>query len=152
MIVGITIALLFSLWMFIVQKQSVQVDFACTNRLFNLSAEAKRLSRPAMRVCVSDAQYSFLKSKNSFLLSLGRAVYIFEENPKPIQDVTGDVYSPGKYCFNSEKCEFVDGYVTTPRSIRGCGKRGAWLFVYEVLFRLQEYVIRQKQKNTFFLC
>ena len=35
-----TIALLFSLRTFIVQIQSVQVDCACTKRLFNLSAEA----------------------------------------------------------------------------------------------------------------
>ena len=40
---------------------------------------------------------------NSFFLSLGQGVYIFEENPKSIQDVIGDVYCPGKYCFNKER-------------------------------------------------
>ena len=37
---GTTIAQLFSLGTFIVQIQSVQVDFACTKRLFNHLAEA----------------------------------------------------------------------------------------------------------------
>ena len=31
---------------------------------------------------------------NSFFLSLRQGVYIFEENPKSIQDVIGDVYCP----------------------------------------------------------
>ena len=67
----------------------------------------------------------FEDQTKSFLLSFGQGVYIFEESPKSIQDVTGDVYCPGKYCFNREKCESLDGYVTTPRSIYGCGKCGA---------------------------
>ena len=33
---------------------------------------------------------------NSFLLSLGQVVYMFEENPIPIQGVIGDVFCPGK--------------------------------------------------------
>ena len=37
----------------------------------------------------------FEDQTNSFSLSLGQAVYIFEENPKSIQDVIGDVYCPG---------------------------------------------------------
>ena len=40
LIVGMTIALLFSMGMCIVQIQSVWVNFACTKRLFNLLAEA----------------------------------------------------------------------------------------------------------------
>ena len=39
-IMGMTIALIFSLGACIVQIQSVRVNFACTKRLFNLSAEA----------------------------------------------------------------------------------------------------------------
>ena len=62
---------------------------------------------------------------NSFFLSLGQGVYIFEETPKSIQDVIGDVYCPGNYCSNREKRESFDDYVTTPRSIYGCGKCGA---------------------------
>ena len=61
----------------------------------------------------------------SFFLSLGQGVFIFEETPKPIQDVIGDVFCPGKYCSNREKCESIDDYVTTPTSIYACGKCGA---------------------------
>ena len=73
---------------------------------------------------------TFEEQTNSFFLSLGQGVYIFEESPESVQDVIGDVYCPGKYCSNREKCESIGGYVTTPRSIYGCQKRGAWLFVH----------------------
>ena len=33
---------------------------------------------------------------NSFFLSLAQGVYVFEETPKSIQDIIGDVYCPGK--------------------------------------------------------
>ena len=46
---------------------------------------------------------------NSFFLSFGAGVYIFEESVKIIQDVIGDVYCPGKYCLNREKCESFGG-------------------------------------------
>ena len=64
----------------------------------------------------------FEEQIKSFFLSLGQRVYIFEERPKSVQEVIGDVYCPGKYCLNSEKCESIGGYVTSPRSIYGCGK------------------------------
>ena len=87
----------------------------------------------------------------SFLLSFGQGVYIFEGSPKSIQDVNGDMYCPGKYCFNREKCESLDGYVTTPRSVYGCGKCGAWLFVHKVAFMLQEHgKTTQTDKTRFF--
>ena len=76
----------------------------------------------------------FEGQKNTFFLSLGQGVHIFEENPKSVQDVIGDVYCPGKYCFNRAKGETLGGYVTTSRSIYACGKCGAWLFVHKVLF------------------
>ena len=82
----------------------------------------------------------FEDQRKSFFLSLGYGVHIFEENPKSIQDVIGDVYSPGKYCSNRVKCESLGGYVTTPRSVYACGKCGAWLFVHEFPFLLQEHV------------
>ena len=88
--------------------------------------------------------------KSSFFLSLGQGVYIFEENPKSVQDVIGDVYCPGKYCLNREKFESIGGYVSTPRSIYGCGKCCAWLFVHKALFALQEHVKRQKQTKHVF--
>ena len=106
----------------------------------------------AMRVCVPGRNIPFEEQTNSFHLSLGQWVYIFEESPKSIQDVFEDVYYSGKYYFNSEKCEPLDGYVTTPRSIYGCGKCGAWLFVHKVLFMLKEHVRTTQRENTLFLC
>ena len=88
---------------------------------------------------------------NSFFLSLGgQGVYIFEWTPKSIQDVFGDVFCPGKYCSNREKCESLGGSVTTPRSIYACGKCGAWLFVHKVPFTLQEHVKTIKTDKTRF--
>ena len=87
---------------------------------------------------------------NSFFLSFGQGVYIFEEIPKSFQDVIGDVYCPGKYCFIRDKCESLDGYVRTPRSIFGCGKCGTWLFVHKVPFMLQEHVKTTKTDKTRF--
>ena len=91
----------------------------------------------------------FREQTNSFFLSLGQGVYIFEERPK-VQEVIGDVYCPGKYCLNTEKCKSFGGYVTTPRSIYGCGKYGAWLFVHKVPFTLQEHVKTTKTDKTRF--
>ena len=71
----------------------------------------------AMRVCVPGAQFFSEDQKISFFLSFGQGVYIFEESPKSIQDVIGDVYCPGEYCLIREKCESLGGHVTTPRSI-----------------------------------
>ena len=92
----------------------------------------------------------FEERRNSFILSLGQGVYIFEENSKSVQDVIGDIYCPGKYCFNREKCESIGGYVTTPRSIYGCGICGAWLFVQKAPFTLQEHVNTTKTDTTRF--
>ena len=93
----------------------------------------------------------FEDQTNSFFLSLGQGVYIFEENPKSIQDVIGDVYCPGEYCLNRQKCKSIGGYVTTPRSIYCCGKCGAWLFVHRVPFMLQVHVkTTQTDKTRFF--
>ena len=94
----------------------------------------------------------FEDQTNSFLLSHGQGVYIFEESPKSVQDNIGDVYCAGKYCSNREKCESIGGYVIIPRSIYGCGKCGAWLFVHKVPF----YVTRARKdhknrQNTFLL-
>ena len=61
------------------------------------------------------------------------------------------MYCPGKYCSNREKCEPLDGYVTTPRSIYGSGKCGAWWFVHKIPFMLQEHVkTTQTDKTRFF--
>ena len=89
---------------------------------------------------------------NSLFLSLGQRVYIFEENPKSIQNVIGDVHCTGDYCLNREKCKSIGGYVTTPRSIFCCDNCRAWLFVHKVPFTLQEHVKTTKtDKTRFFL-
>ena len=85
-------------------------------------------------------------------MSPGQGVYLFEENPKSVKHVIGDVYCPGKNCVNTEKGESLGGYVTTPRSIHACGECGAWLFFHKVPFLLQEHVKTTKKKKTrFFL-
>ena len=86
----------------------------------------------------------------SFFLALGQGVYIFEERPKSVQGNIGDVYCPGEFCLNREKCESIGGYVTTPRSIYGCGKCGLWLFVHKVPFTLQKHVKTTKTDKTRF--
>ena len=92
----------------------------------------------------------FEEQINSFFVSLGQVVYIFEERPKSIQELIGDVYCPGEFCLNREQCESNGGYVTTPRSVYGFGKCGAWLFVHKALFTLQEHVRTTKTDKTRF--
>ena len=94
----------------------------------------------------------FEDQANSFFLSLGQGVCIFEQSPKPVQDVIEDVYCPGKYCSNREKCKSVGGYETNPRPIYPCGKCGAWLFVHKVPFLLQEQVKTTQTNKTRFFC
>ena len=87
---------------------------------------------------------------NSFFLSLGQRVYIFEETRRSTQDLIGDVYCPSKYCSNRDKCESIGGYVTTLRYIHGCGNCGTWLFVHKVPFTLQEHVKTTETDKTRF--
>ena len=62
------------------------------------------------------------------------------------------MYCPGKYCFNREKCESLEGYVTTSRSIYVCGKCGDWLFVQRFPFIIEEHVkTTKKTKHAFSL-
>ena len=142
-----TIALLFSLGTCIVQVQTVQVDFTCTKGLFNLSTEAIINVRNA-RLCARCAIFLLKIKEVPFSCRLINGVYIFEESPKSVQDVIGDVFCRSKFCSNRQKCDSRDGYVTTPRSIYGCGKCGAWLFNHEIPFMLQEHVKRTKTDST----
>ena len=129
----------------------------CTGRLCLHKKAFQSLSRSDYQCpqCGSVCQVRnipFEDQRNSFFLSLDQGVYMFEENPKSVQDVIGDVYCPGKYCLKREKCESIGGYVTTPGSIYGCGKCGAWFFVHKVPFMLQETVKTTKtDKTRFFL-
>ena len=150
-----TIALFFALGTCIVQIQSVPVNFACTKKIFQSLGRSDYQFPQCASVCqvrnipFEDQTESFIP----FFLWFSEGVYIFEESPKSIHDVIGDAYCPGKYCFSREKCESLDGYVTTPRPIYGCGKCRACLFVHKVPFMLQEHVrTTQTDKTRLFLC
>ena len=94
--------------------------------------------------------FPFEDQTNSFFLSFGPGVYNFGESPNSTQSVIGDLSCPGKYCLNREECESSGGFVTTARSIYGCGNCGAWLFVHKVPFTLQEHVKTTKTDKTRF--
>ena len=89
----------------------------------------------------------FEDQRSSFFWSFSQGVYIFEES---IEDVSGDVYCPGEYCLTRENRESLGSYVTTPRSIFGFGKCGAWLIVHRVPFMLQKHVKTTKTDKTRF--
>ena len=146
---GLTIVLLISLGTCIFQIQSVRVKIACTKKTFQ--ALGRKDYQCPQCASVTKVRNNLLEDqRNSFFLSFGQGAYIFEETPKSIQDVIGDVYFPGKYCFNREKCESLDGCVTTPRSIYDCGKCGAWLIVHKVPLMLEEHVRTTKTDETCF--
>ena len=128
--------------------QSVWVKIVCTKRFFNLSVEVI-INVHNARLCARCA-IILLRINRIPFLSFCQWFYTFEESPKSIQDVIGDVYYLGKFCFNREKCESLGGYITTPRSIYGCGKCGAWLFVHKVPIKLQEHVNTTKTDKTRF--
>ena len=95
-------------------------------------------------------KFPFEEQTNSFFLSFGQGVYVFEESRKSIQDDIGYVYCLSEYCFIREECGSLDGYVTIARSVYDCGKCGACLFVHKVPFTLQEHVKTTKTDKTRF--
>ena len=118
---------------------------------FSISRQKSGYQCPQCGSVCQVRKISFEDQTNSFSLSLGQGVHIFEESPKSVQDVIRDVYCPGKFCSNREKCESIGGYVTTPSSIYGCRKCGAWMFVRKVPCTLQEHVkTTQTDKTCFF--
>ena len=78
LIVGMTIALLFSLGTCIVQIQSVQVEFASIKRLFNLPTEAIINARNA-RLCVRCAIFALKIKENLFLVAWSRGLRFWRE-------------------------------------------------------------------------
>ena len=100
--------------------------------------------------CASVCQVLFFLKIIQFPFSFHLAKGRFGENPESVQDVIGDVYCPDKYCFNREKCESPGGYITTPKSIYGSGKCGAWLVIHKVPFILQEQLKTTKTHKTRF--
>ena len=49
----------------------------------------------------------FEDQTNSLFLSFVPGVYIFEETPKSIQDVIGDVNCAGEYCLNKKNANLL---------------------------------------------
>ena len=109
-IVGMTIALLFSLGTCIVQMQSVRVNFAFTKKLFNLSAEAIINVRDA-GLCARCANFHLKIKKNRSFLSFGHGVNFFEKSPKWNQHAIADVFYSVKYCFNRGNWESLHLYL-----------------------------------------
>ena len=85
----------------------------CLNKKTFLSLGRSDYQCPQCTSVCQVRNISFEDQTNFFFLPLGQGVYIFEENPESIQDVIGDVYSPGEYCLNREKCKSIGSYVTT---------------------------------------
>ena len=144
-----TIVPLLSLGTCIVQIQSVWVNFACTKRFFNILAEAIVNVRN-VRLCVKCAIFPLKIKQFPFSCRLMQGFTFLKRVSKQFKMLFGDVYCPGKYCLNREKCESFGGYVTTPRSIYGCGKCGDWLFVHKVHFTLQGHIKTTKTDKTRF--
>ena len=88
-----TIALLFSLGTWIVRIQSFLVKFACTKRLFDLTAHGRSDYQCPHWASVYQVLNIPIEDQTVyFFLLFGQDVYIFEESPEPIQDVIVDVY------------------------------------------------------------
>ena len=76
-----TIALLISFGTRVVRVQSVRVNFVCSKRLFNLSADAIINVRNAS-LCAWCAIVRLEEQTNSSCFSFGQGVHISEESPK----------------------------------------------------------------------
>ena len=149
LIMGMTTGLLFSLETCIVQIQSVWVKFACTKRLFNLLAEAIIKVRNA-RLCARCAIYFLTSKQIPFSCRLVRGLTILKSvksHFKMLLEMSIVLTS----FVSTEKFVSLGGYVTTPRSIYGCGKCGACLYVHEFPSMLKEHVeTTQTGKTRFF--
>ena len=139
-----TIALLFSLGTCIAQMQSVCVNFASTKRLFILLAEAI-INVHNVGLCARCAIFLLKNKQTPFFCRLVKEFTFLKRDPIQFKKLL-------LMCIVLES-ESIGGYVTTPRSIHGCAKCGAWLFVHKVLFKLQEHVMTTKtEKITLLLC
>ena len=151
LIVGMTIALLFSFDTCIVQIQSVQVDFACTKRLFSLSAEAIINARNA-RLYVRCAIFLLKTKKLLFLVAWPRGLHFWRE-PKissrsywrcllswQVLFQQREMRFPWWFCKNSE----IHLCLWKVRSLVVCSQSS----LYVTRARKND----KNRQNTFFLC
>ena len=73
----------------------------CSGRLFLHKKTFQSLGRidyqrPQYSSVRQVSKIPFEDQRDSFILSLDQGVYVFEESPKSVQVVNGDVYCPGK--------------------------------------------------------
>ena len=130
----------------------------CSGKLYLLKKTFQSLGRSDYQClqCASVCQerkIPFEYQTNSFFFSFGRGVYTFDESPKSIQNVSGDVFCPSKFSLNREKCQSLDGYVTAPRYIYGCVKLWSLVVCSQSCFHVTS--ARKYHKNgqtTLFLC
>ena len=146
---GLTIALLISLRTCIVQIQDVRVNFACTKRLFNLSAEAIINARNA-RLYVRCAIFLLKIEQIPFSCRLVKGFTLLKRLQNQFKMLLEMCIVLASLVPTESKCESLDGYVATARSIYGCRKCEAWLFVHKVPFMLQEHVKTTKTDKTRF--
>ena len=147
---GYDTSILLSLGTCIVQIQSVQVDFACTKRLFNLSAEAIINARNA-RLCVRCANFLLKIKENPFCCRLAKGFTFLKRTQNQFKMLLEMSIVLASIVSTERNANLIGGYVTTPRFIYGCGKCFAWLFVHKAPFTLQEHVKTTKtDKKRFF--
>ena len=128
-----TIALLlFSLETCIVQIQSVSVNFACAKRLSSLSAEAIINVRNA-RLCARCAIFLLKIKQIAFSCRLVKGFKFLKRAQNQFTKLL-EMCIVLASIVSTEKCESLDGYVTTPRFIYGCGKREPGCFFTTFLF------------------
>ena len=85
-----TIALLFSLGKCVVQIESVGGKLCLHKKTFQSQGRSDYQYPACASVCQM-RNFIFEDQTSSFFLLLGQGVYIFNDTPKSIQDVIGDV-------------------------------------------------------------
>ena len=105
--------------------QNVWINFACTEILLNLSAEAISNARNA-HLCARCGIFLLKIKQIPFSCRLVKGFTFSKRIQKLIQDDIGDMYCRSEYCLNRQKCKPIGGYVTTPRSVYGYDNSGVW--------------------------
>ena len=124
--------------------------FACTKRFFNLWAETIINVRNE-HLCARCAKFVLKIKRIPFSCPLVKGVIFFQRVQSQFMMLL-EMCCPGKYCFNREKCESLDGYISNPRYNYGCGECRTWLFAHKIPFMLQEHVkTTQTDKTRFFI-